>query len=91
PGFNKELDAVKSVAPAPDVHIESEVEVSADAAPSAGEGKPEKPASKLVLWLRGRGLILQARFRQFKAQAIVFVKTVPKDFALYLLAVIKRL
>jgi flagellar basal body-associated protein FliL len=86
PSFNQEIKAVKDVAADANVQIVSEA--SDDSAMDAEEA-PAAPMKPWKRWWNLRKANMSAQVRRFKTVVIMFVTTVPKDFALFSLSLIK--
>jgi flagellar basal body-associated protein FliL len=95
PEFSKELEAVRAVENNPDVNIEATVVSEDDAAGSEDKERKESKLAKfrarLRMWLYTFRLNLKTRLKTLGKDTLIFLKTKPKEYALYAFAMSKVL
>ncbi len=95
PEFTKQLEEVRSVEIDKNVVIEASVADDADALPgeTQSEEKPKTKLARVRLWLREKLATAKIRIKARMATAgrdfVVFLKTRPKEFALFVFATLK--
>jgi flagellar basal body-associated protein FliL len=96
PEFTKSLEEVRAVEVDKNVVIEASVEAGDDMgadAQGAAEEKPETRAGKIKAWIRQKKsnfkAALRVRLANFKKDALVWVKTKPKEYALFAFAMLR--